>query len=222
MRFPFSFWQNLKQFGSANLNATSWLTLAGSSDWAVGTGDFTVEWFHYQNNNGTENYIFDLGISDAISFSIPSGASKIRVYMGGVIVLNPSVTLANNTWYHFAISRNSGILRVFQNGSLLASIADTTNITDSTSTLYIGVKDPANPTSDQWPGYITNFHFVKGTGLYTSNFTKPSTNISPVANSKLLLLFKTPAMLLSDSSGSSKTVTNVNSVTWSSLTPFSL
>lgn len=218
--FPLSFWKSGRQFGSANFNATSWLTVPASTDWAVGTSDFTVEWFHNQSNSGTENYIFDLGISETMAFSIPSGAGRVRVYMGGAIVLNPTVTLSNNTWYHFAISRNSGTLRLFQNGTLIGTVSDSTNITDSTSTLYIGVKDPANPTSDQWPGYMTNFHFVKGTGLYTANFSRPTTNIPAVANSKLLLWHSTSSSLLTDSSGTGKTVTNVNSVTWSSLTPF--
>lgn len=47
----FSYWQNTGGHGSALVGGgviNAWLTVPASSDWAIGTGDFTIEWFQYQ------------------------------------------------------------------------------------------------------------------------------------------------------------------------------
>ena len=208
--------------GSINLAATSWLTVPASSDWAVGTGDFTIEWFQYQTNNGNENYVFDLGVNNNLAAAIASGGGRINFYENGTRVANPTITNSTNVWHHVAISRASGTTRIYFNGSQVASFADTANITDSSSTFYIGVMDPANPTGDQWPGNITNFHFVKGTAKYTgASLTVPTQPISAIANSKLLLLAASSGTMLTDSSGTGKVVTNAGAgATYSTLKPF--
>ena len=208
--------------GSINLAGTSWLTVPASSDWAVGTGDFTVEWFQYQTNNGNENYIFDLGITDTFAFAMASGSNRVNVYMNGTKVSNAAVTTSTNTWYHVAITRSGGTMNVYFNGTRVDTFSNSSNISDSSSTLYIGVKDPASPTGDQWPGNITNFHFVKGTAKYTgSTLTIPTQPIASTANSKLLLLAASSGAMLTDSSGTSKVVTNAGAgATYSTLKPF--
>jgi hypothetical protein len=200
--------------------SNSYLSLAGSSDWAVGTGDFTVEWWQYQTNNGNENYLLSLGTGSTLALSIASGGGRVNVYLGGSKVANPTINGSiQNVWVGFAISRVGGTLYVFQGGSLLTSLADSSNITDSSSTLYVGVNNPAGSTNDNWPGNITNMHFVKGTGLYTANYTPSTSPLKPNANSKLLLRAESSGVLTTDKSGTNKTVTN-NAATWSALTPF--
>ena len=209
--------------GSIDLGATSWLTVPASTDWAVGTGDFTVEWFQYQTNNGNENYLFDLGITDTFAVSMSSGGNRVNVYMNGTRVSNATPASSNtNTWYHVAITRSGSTMNVYHNGTRIDTFSNSSNISDSTSTFYIGVKDPANPTGDQWPGNITNFHFVKGTAKYTgATLTIPNQPLSAIANTKLLLLAATSGTMLTDSSGTGKTVTNSGSLaTYSVLKPF--
>jgi hypothetical protein len=134
----------------------------------------------------------------------------------------PSTSLFYDKWAHWAITRSSGSVKLFLGGTQTGTtqaIGD--NHTDSTNKLYIGNEDvtlSGTPFQSQYSGKITNFHWVKGTSLYNSNFTPPTTTISPVANSKLLILAN-DSLPLVDSSGQSKTVNNTL-VTWSSSTPF--
>jgi len=87
-------------------------------------------------------------------------------------------------------------------------VSDTATVAAADPAL-VGTMEFSGTTSD----YLTNFHWVKGTALYTANFSTPKTPISPVANTKLLLLATTSGAVTSDSSGLGKTVTNTG-VSW--------
>ena len=54
----------------------------------------------------------------------------------------------------------------------------------------VGVTDRTTyPTSYKYVGYISNLRLVKGTALYTSNFTPSTSPLTAVTNTKLLLNF---------------------------------
>lgn len=205
--------------GSINFNATSWFTVPGTSSWAVGTGDFTVEWFQYQTNNGNENFIFDLGTGNTFAATVDNGGKKLNVYMNGAAVSNPAVTNQLNVWHYFAISRTGSTMNVYFDGTRVDTFTNTSNITDSSSTLYIGTKDGAGGSGDNWPGYISNFRWTKGQCLYnTATITVPTANLTVGSFTKLLLLAQTAATLTTDSTGLN-TVTNVGA-TWIASAPF--
>ncbi len=203
--------------GSIAFNGTDqYVSLPGSTDWAVGTGDFTVEWFQYQTSfSSSWPRIFTVGAYPAsIGVSIESGT--MYVWLAGSWRLYASTGSISNQWVHFAVSRSGGTLRIFKNGTQLASGSDSSNVTNSSTPLYVG-SEATNGT--YFGGLITNFHFVKGTALYTSAFT-PSGPITRVANTKLLLNAETSASLLSDSSALSRSVSSVGSPTFNWGTPF--
>jgi hypothetical protein len=61
---------------SASFNgSTQYLTLPASTDWAFGTGDFTIEWWQYQTGAGTFPRVFSVGPSPtaSVAVSIESG-----------------------------------------------------------------------------------------------------------------------------------------------------
>lgn len=220
--FNLAFWRDTGGHGSALIGGSTvnaWMSIAASSDWALGTGDFTIEWFQYQTNNGNENFIFNVG-SNTIACSVASGGNRLNVYIGGTriaIVANPSLA----TWYHVSISRISGTLNTYFNGTRIDTRSNTTNINDSTSTLYIGTENNLSPYGDNWPGNITNIRWIKGTGLYSgSTITIPNRNLARLTNTKLLLLFQNSGRFLADSSGTWKTVVNAGVPSYSTLTPF--
>lgn len=221
--FPTSFWKAGGIKGSVLVGGSTnnaWLTAAASADWAVGTGDFTVEWFQYQTNNGNENFAFNLG-SNTIAVSVANGGGKLNVYLGGTKVSNSNITMVLSTWYHVAISRTGTTLNVYFNGTRIDTLSNSTNVNDSSSTLFIGTQDSASPYGDNWPGNMTNFRWTKGSALYTgSTLTVPTSNLTAGANTKLLLLFQNSGAFLTDSSGTNKTITNAGVPTWNSLSPF--
>jgi len=223
---PITYFYSLEQFtpkgGSiffVNTNNNS-ITFPPSSDWAVGTGDFTIDFFIYQTNNGNENFIFDLGTSDNLAVSVASGGNKLNVYENGTKTFNPSITGNTNIWRYYAISRKSSVMYIYENNYLAISGANTSNITDSISSFYIGCENPSNGTGDNWPGYITNFRFINGTGLYgTSTITVPVKPLGNIINTKLLLNTPNSNNFLYDSSIYNRVATN-SGTTYSTLTPF--
>ena len=77
----------------------------------------------------------------------------------------------------------------------------------TTLQLGIGNDTDINRYTTYFKGNISNFHVVKGTALYTSNFTTPSTPFTPVANSVLLLSATSSATAFTDSSSKAKVST---------------
>lgn len=221
--FPFSFWKTQGVVGNGSMAfvaaSSMYLTVPGSTDWAVGTGDFTVEGWMYQTNNGNTNYLFSLGTGNNFAVGIASGGGRLSGYMGGSRISNQTIANATNTWFYWAVTRSSGTYNMYFNGTRTDTLANSTNITDAVSVLYIGWD--GSGAGAYWPGNMTNFRFTKGSALYTgATMTIPTSNLTAGANTKLLLNSQNSANLLTDSSGTGKVVTNVNGVSFSALTPY--
>ena len=205
--------------GSISFNGTNqYVSLPGSSDWAVGTGDFTVEWFQYQTSfSSSWPRIFSVGSYPSTSIGVSIEGGTIYVWLaGGGPRLFASAGSISNQWVHFAITRSGTTLRIFKNGVQLTSGTNSTNVTNSSTPLYVGSEGTSGT---YFGGLITNFHFVKGTALYTSAFT-PSGPLSAVADTKFLLQAVSSGSLLSDSSSLARTVSGVNTPTFNWGTPF--
>lgn len=169
---PFSGGGNSYSLNGSN----SYLSLSGNSSWAVGTGDFTIEWFQYQTDNNSFPRIFAIGSypSTIIGSSIEGGT--FYAWCPGANSFG-SVSV-KNAWHHFAIVRRSSNLYVYLNGSQISTAkSNTSNISNSSTTLYLGVENGGN--SGTWfGGYLTNFRWVKGLAVYTGNFTKPTSSLT--------------------------------------------
>lgn len=165
-----------------SLNGSSgYLSLAGNSSWAVGTGDFTIEWFQYQTDSSSFPRIFQIGTypSQTIGVSIEGGT-----FYGWVSNANSfgNMTGYKNSWQHFALVRRSSQLFAYRNGTQLSTAkANATNINNSSTTLYLGVENGGS-SSTWFGGYLTNFRWVKGLAVYTGNFTTPTSALSLTAD----------------------------------------
>lgn len=202
---------------SASFNGTSqYLTLPASTNWVLGTGDFTIEWWQYQTGAGTFPRVFSVGAGPAsVAVSIEGGT--FYFWENGNYTFSFALTGYLNTWTHFAISRVSGQTSVYQNGTQIGSTyADTNNINDSSSTLSIGREISAFDT--YFPGYLSNFRIIKGTGLYSgASLTVPTTSLLPVSGTVVLLpLTASPFM---DMSTNNATVTNFGTTTTTASAP---
>ena len=84
-------------------------------------------------------------------------------------------------WIHWAVVRQSGVTKIYKNGTQLDSqISDTNNINNTTDELTIGNENTSS-TLAAFVGYITNFRWVKGLAVYTGNFTTPTSALSAIA-----------------------------------------
>ena len=169
-----------------------WLKVPSTSDFSFGTGDFTIECWFYRIGTGG---IFQLssnanGYSTSTTNSLAIGVSSateqyMRVYSvaGGNDLLSGTSPTAN-AWNHVAMVRNSSdnTLKIYLNGSLVHTVSsETTNYTFTH--LAVGI---FYSTTYPFNGYISNFRVLKGTALYTSNFTVTSSKLTAITNTKLL------------------------------------
>jgi hypothetical protein len=164
-------------FGSAN-----YLSAASNVAFGFGTGDFTVEAWVYPNAAYTTyNYIWATGVTDGLVVYVLGGVLYARTY-NGIDLLASSVAPALNAWSHVAVTRNGTTLRIFVNGVQTGTTTNSTNF--ATGSGLIG-NDGTNVAP--WYGYISDVRVVKGTAVYTANFTPPTAPLTPIARTSLLL-----------------------------------
>jgi hypothetical protein len=176
------------KFGGASIEfdkVADRLTLAASSDFAFGTGDFTVELWAYSRDVLGANQRGFLQISPVAGglstsyvngiFIAQGGDATGGVLTGGLYaninnnyVGSNTAVLSTNTWFHVALTRASGTVRLFFNGNVHASITNTSNVTGS-NLVVGGYYD----TAFLYDGYIDDLRITKGVARYTSNFSVP-------------------------------------------------
>lgn len=176
---PFAGGGNSYQFSSS---VNSYITTPGSNDWAVGTGDFTVEWFGYQTNTTQFQRVFTVGNYPNIKIGVSIESTTFYYWANNNFRYSSASATTANTWYHFAVVRQSGVTKVYRGGTLRGSqITDTNNITDNTTTFVVGNTNTF-ATNAAFVGYLTNFRFVKGLAVYTGNFTVPTSALTAEAS----------------------------------------
>jgi hypothetical protein len=233
-------------YGSISFVPGASLTTGLATDFSMGTGDFTAECWAYTNaaiGGGWTNLLSfgsaagkDIRLAAGGDFFSPNGG-KI-----GFIIPNSNntddvryrinLTMATNTWYHFALVKSGSTVRFYVNG------VSRTCTDDSSGTAYAaGVPGTFNHSGDangksnlfinnslfnesDFNGYITNVRLVKGSALYTSNFTVPTVGLSVVSGTALLLKCASAATYLNDSSNN-RTLSASGAVSFSTEAPFS-
>jgi hypothetical protein len=153
-------------------------------------GDFTIEaWVYFTKtpNLGDTGYmmLYSHNPEPYVLFT----ANQVALGAGGYPAFTRagSANFATNTWYHIAVSRSSGNLRCFENGTQIGS-----TVTGSTYN-YIPYVD--NLTTrfgkfgddrGRWQGYMDEIRFSK-TARYTANFSVATAPFQNDANTLLLI-----------------------------------
>ena len=191
------------------------LSVVGSADMALGTGDCTVECYFKVDSLVDYRSIIDNRPSSASSagFSIDINANgSIYNYSDGFIVQSANGTISAGQYYHVAYTRASGTHRLFVDGIEVATSSTSRDYTNDD--IFIG----RAPYGGEWfDGEISNVRIVKGTAVYTSNFTPSETNLTAVTNTKLLTC---QSATIVDNSGLSQTIVNEGTVAASTGNPF--
>jgi hypothetical protein len=154
--------------------------------YSLGTADFTVEmWINipsYKTGLDANTVMIAAG-SNSLSFYI-TNAGKLAISQWGVAILASSAaTLQLNNWNHIAVSRQGTALRLFINGALDGTATSSASLTGSSAT-QIG-QDPG-ASANTFLGYISNLRVVKGTAVYTTNFTPATAPLTPITGTSLL------------------------------------
>jgi len=162
-----------------------YLTTPTSSNLVLGSGNFTVEcWFY--NNSVVNQPIFSQSYSTGIDIRMSESANTLGFYLGSGTWYSISWTYSNQ-WTHIAVVRNgSGTNNVtmYVNG---VSVVQTTNTTTLTANQWRIGTCIAGSANSSFVGYISDPRVVIGTAVYTGNFTPPTAPLTPVTNTQLLL-----------------------------------
>jgi hypothetical protein len=212
--------------GSGSLlpgSTSSWIYYAAQSGFAFGTGDFTIEFWvnFYSTTSGASgtSYLFDFrGASNPSNSSLGIFQNSAGMQLFTPSGYNPNYGVpATNTWLNIAISRVSGTVYWFVNGNLVSSGADSTNCTvGSTGPSFMGSSFYNNYGLQ---GYMSNIRVIKGTGLYTSNYTVTTTPYTAVTNTQLLLNTVSGGYL-ADGSTNAYAASVAGTVAWNQASPF--
>ena len=162
------------------------LNFPNSSNFAFGTGSFTIEfWINGPLNNDK----FILGGRDAIGgMHITTGGysstAGVLRYVGTSTIVSSNV-ITDNTWHHCAIVRNgSSNITLYVDGVSVGTGTDTNNYAAASGTWYVSRNDLG--ASNFLTGYLSNLRIVKGTAVYTSNFTPSTTPLTAISGTSLL------------------------------------
>ena len=152
---------------SVYFNGTSskaWIKGDDDSCWAAGTGDFSVEcWLkaetysHYLNFVNTRDAA---GTTAGWTFSVESD-NTLGFYSNG-----HQYTAAGSVgadWTHVMTTRQSGTLRLFQDGVLNSNSSNSQNFTNGLFCIGINCSGPGSSSAAGWyRGYMSNCRYVVG------------------------------------------------------------
>ena len=174
-----------KQYSvKTDAGASNYMSVPTHSDLDL-DGDFTVEFWHKRTTTGT-THLFSYG-NGATTAGIEwyyNSSNVQKLYVNATEYEFPSGTQAPEyKWVHYAISREGTNTRVFVDGIRM------TTYTGHSSTITGAII-----TGNQWGGSISasdgawwsNLRVVKGTAVYTSDFTPPQSALTNITNTKLL------------------------------------
>ena len=178
--------------------AGDYLNAPASATFEFGTGDFSMELFFYRTVGGSVDTLIQYGnasvtgyqqiswtlyisSSNYLSFEIsdgtPGGAGKL--------LLVSSVLFPTNSWVHISVVRDGNDFTLYQNGNSVATITDNRSVYVSPTPLLWIARNHSAGTGDT-AGFFSNVRIIKGTAVYTSNFTLPSEPLTAITGTSLL------------------------------------
>ena len=211
--------------GSMYFDGTGdWINAGAQTAYDFGTGDFTIETFVYgagsswtggdasgftcicdtrlQSNVAESNRLF-IGINNTGSYPyFYDGSTQVST--------NSTIPVNVQCWNHIAVTRSSGTVKIWVNGVQGASVSDTTSFTVGRLGIGAGAAT-AGSTNNRFNliGYLSDFRWIKGQALYTSNFVPPVSPVLAVKNTSLLLNGTTGGIINSGMIGNLETVGDV-------------
>jgi hypothetical protein len=157
--------------------STSYAYLPPNNLYSFGSGDFTIEaWV----NLGATSSIQPVCQSDIVGvstnnkwfFSYTSSTLVFNTHASGGFTNSIPWTPTIGTWYHVAVTRASGTMKMFING--VSGTVTTTGTPSGYSLSQNGISVGGMSTPYYLTGYIDDLRITNGVARYTANFTPPA------------------------------------------------
>ena len=174
---PFSvgagYWSNY-------FDGSSYFTYADNAAFEFGSGDLTIEaWIFAPGTNSSDARIVNKWDGTGFTFFFQSSTLVRFVSTGASVSIQGSISVG--VWTHVAVTRSGSSWNLWINGVSAASTTASGTIPDNTTDLGIG------GTSFNAVTYLSNVRLVKGTAVYTSTFTPPTTPLTAISGTSLLI-----------------------------------
>ena len=206
---------NSRTFAGLFNGSTQFLSMPSISAYTL-NADFTIEFFanatsYPSTGGGSPCPLSSTNSSNNWLVLVDTGA--IAFYWNGSAVLTVTPSNIIGEWFHVAVVRSGSTVTIYKNGVSLGTATNSSSFT-STSTMRIGQQ---NTGVGYWAGSLSNVRIVKGTAVYTSNFTPPTSALTAITNTSLLTLQNDTII---DNSTNAAIITNNNSVSFNATNPF--
>ena len=195
--------------GSAFFSAGTGIETAPSSAWDFTTSDFTIEFWTYFIGFDASGFTTFIKTGDTTAansiwqIDLKTSTNNLRFIpyvSNSSVVYESSWTPSTNTWYHVAATKSGNSIRMFVDGTQIGSTHTFSQTWDSeTVGLSIGKRAIGSFERD-FNGYLSNMRIIKGTALYTANFTPPTARLEKTSDT-VFLAFQSPGDVLKEETG---------------------
>ena len=206
--FDYSPWTD-SDGGSVYFDGTNYI----QADLGSGAGpdtDYTIEFWTYFTNSNTNSGFFNLSATSGgfianstAGIAVGKEGNDWIQYVGGGtsgyrITDIDVVADYDRAWNHVAVVRSSGTNKFYLNGK--ASTITNAEADSLTSYRYLAIGGYYS-TSYLTPCYIADFRYVKGTAVYTSDFTPPTAPLPFISGTQILMNNKSDANIYDAAAG---------------------
>jgi len=167
------------------LGSTDYIESITQSDFGFGTGDFNIEFYVNLDAVDSLQTLIDMRAGSATDSAIHlyvGADNTLFLDIGTNNIFNPVNILNDSSWYNITVSRASGVIKLFLNGTQIGSTANNTDL-GTTKPFKLGVDYTL---TNYLTAKIDELRIRKGFGT-VNNFT-PSTNLLTGTNDTVLLL----------------------------------
>ena len=197
--FDYGTYSKTDHLGSVTFDGTDdYLSVNDSTELDFGSGDWTIEhWFYKTGSFKDWDALWGKYASNAGYWLHVNSTGKILLGTSNNNYVTSTQSLSLRTWHHIATVRHNGTIKVYIDGVASSISMSYGSNNDNNTPLLIG---NINGFSRYTQGFISDFRVVKGTAVYTSNFTPPAQPLTAISGTSLLTC--TNKHFLWDQSGS--------------------
>ena len=180
--------------GSVHFDGSDYLAVNPNNQFEFGGTEFTIEmWVNIAATSSIVGTFFSKGNNNSVGTEFISlqttGNNTIPGFFfrsGSALVSGPSLEL--NKWYHLAVTRSGNTFRLFVDGKLVDSATNSNDLaTGVTGGVSVGGQSyDLSANTRKFIGSLSNVRILKGTALYTSDFTVPVHELQPIGDTILL------------------------------------
>ena len=175
-------------YSPTNFSLNGGYSVTANASLLLGTQSFTLETWVYSpyvqsNSSFGSGYVTYGSIRILVKEGTANKTGKIEVYHGNnTFIIESANVLSTQTWHHIAVTRDAAtnIMTLYVDGVSVASLVLPSYLrnfnTNSISTSQMGSLQ------------MCDLRMVRGSVVYTSNFDRPTSPLTPISGTVLLTL----------------------------------